>query len=120
MISSEVAESRLPVGSSASRIERLVDQGAGDGDALALAAGELVGLVVHAVAQADPLQRRARPLPPLGAREAGVDQRQLDVVQGVGARQQVEGLEDEADLLVADGRELAGRRAPRRPMPFRM
>ena len=27
---------------------RAVDQGAGDGDALALAAGELVGLVVHA------------------------------------------------------------------------
>ena len=35
-------------------------------------------------------------------RNAGVDQRQLDVVQGGGAGQQVEGLEDEADFLVAD------------------
>jgi hypothetical protein len=34
--------------------------------------------------------------------DAGVDQGQLDVVQRVGAGQQVEGLEDEADLAVAD------------------
>ena len=81
----------------------LVDQGAGDRHALALAARELVGLVVHAVARAPPSPARAaRPLAPLAARHAGVDQRQLDVVQRVGAGQQVEGLEDEADLLVAD------------------
>ncbi len=86
---------------------RVVDQRAGDGHALALAAGELVGLVVHALAEPDPLQGAARPFPALAARHAGVDQRQLDVLQRVGARQQVEGLEDEADLLVADGRELA-------------
>ena len=41
------------------------------------------------------------------ALHAGVDQRQLDVVQRVGARQQIERLEDEADLLVAHPRELA-------------
>jgi hypothetical protein len=34
--------------------------------------------------------------------DAGVDQRQLDVLEHVGARDEVEGLEDEADLLVAD------------------
>jgi hypothetical protein len=62
--------------------------------------------VVHALAEADPLERPARPLAALAARQAGVDQRQLDVVQRVGARQQVEGLEDEADLLVADAGEL--------------
>ena len=45
MISSPVCESRLPVGSSARMMDGLVDQGARDGDALALAAGELVGLV---------------------------------------------------------------------------
>ena len=39
-------------------------------------------------------------------RDAGVDQRQLDVVQRGGARQQVERLKDEADLLVADARQL--------------
>ena len=32
---------------------RFVHERAGDGDALALAAGEFVGLVVHAVAEAD-------------------------------------------------------------------
>ena len=35
-----------------------------------------------------------------------VDERQLDVVQGSGAGEQVEGLEDEADFLVADAGEL--------------
>ena len=34
----------------------VIDQGAGDGDALALSAGELVGLVVHARAEADGLE----------------------------------------------------------------
>ena len=54
------ALSRLPVGSSArisagSRHER-----AGDGDALLLAAGELARLVVHAVAEAQALERGRR------------------------------------------------------------
>ena len=39
-------------------------------------------------------------------RHAGIHQRQFDVVQRAGARQQVEGLEDEADLFVADARQL--------------
>ena len=64
MISSLVVLSRLPVGSSARRIDGLVDQRARDGDALPLAARQLVGAVVHAVAQAHPLERRA------GARRA--------------------------------------------------
>ena len=41
-----------------------------------------------------------------GGGGAVVDERQLDVVQRGGAGQQVEGLEDEADLLVADAGEL--------------
>jgi hypothetical protein len=44
------------VGSSARMMEGVVDQGAGDGDALALAAGELVGLVHHAGAEVDGLE----------------------------------------------------------------
>ncbi|NUP94540.1 MAG: hypothetical protein HUU28_00105, partial [Planctomycetaceae bacterium] len=39
---------------------------------------------------------------PVVRRDAGVDQRQLDVGQRGGARQEIEGLEDEADLAVAD------------------
>ena len=86
MISSLVALSRLPVGSSARRMLGSVDQRPGDRDPLALAARQLVGPVVHPVGQADPLQRRRGALPPLAAPDAGVDQRQLDVVQRGGAR----------------------------------
>ena len=60
MISSPVLESRLPVGSSARMMDGRIDQGAGDGHALALAAGHFVGLVVDAVGQADAGQRLQR------------------------------------------------------------
>ena len=106
MISMPVLESRLPVGSSARMMEGLIDQGAGDGDALALAAGELVGLVIHAAFEAHVGQRFLGALDACGGRRAVVDQGQLDVVQRGGAGQQVEGLEDEADFLVADARQL--------------
>ena len=116
MISSPVCESRLPVGSSASRIDGARHQRAGDRHALALAARQLVGLVVHAVGRGRPARapRCARSRrSSLG--DAGVDQRQLHVVQRVGARQQVEGLEDEADLAVADARPARRRSSARRP-----
>jgi hypothetical protein len=83
----------------------LVDQGAGDGDALALAAGELVGLVHHAGAEVDGLEDGLGAGDALGGGGAVVDEGQLDVVQRGGAGEQVEGLEDEADLLVADAGE---------------
>jgi hypothetical protein len=83
-----------------------VDQGAGDGNALALTTGELVGLVVHARLEADVGERLLGALDALGRRSAVVDEGQLDVVEGCGAGQQVEGLEDEANLLVADAGEL--------------
>ena len=80
----------------------LVDQSAGDGHALALSAGEFVGLVVHAVGQADRSQCGLGALGALFGWNAAVDQRQLHVVQRSGTGQQIEGLEDEADFLVAD------------------
>ena len=58
-----------------------VDEGAGDGDALALAAGELVGLVHHAGAEVDGLEHGLGALGALGGGRAVVDQGQLDVVQ---------------------------------------
>ena len=97
MISSRVSSSRLPVGSSASRTLGLLDQGAGDGDALLLAAGQLGGQVPGPVAQADLGQRPASALPPLARRHAERDQRGLDVLLGGQGRDEVEGLEDEAD-----------------------
>ncbi len=81
---------------------RLGDQRAGDGDALLLAARQLVGVVLQPVAQPDGFQRLAGPLTPLARTHAGVDQRLLDVVDGRRAAQQVERLEDEADFPVAN------------------
>ena len=53
----------------------LAHERAGDGDALALAAGELVRLVVHAVREPDRRERRLGRLAPLAARQAAVDER---------------------------------------------
>src|ERR1017187_2170328 len=85
---------------------RVVDERAGDRDALALAAGKLVRLVVHAGFQIDLAHGYFGALQALGAGHAGVDQGKFHVVQRGGAGQQVEGLEDEADLPVADARQL--------------
>ena len=63
-------------------------------------------LVYAGVSSRDRLERAARPLQPIAGRHARVDQWQFDVVERGGARQQVEGLEDEADLAVAHGGEL--------------
>ena len=89
---------------------RLVDQRPRDGDALLLAARQLVGIVIHALAEPDDLQDFLGPLVALGGLHlvlaAVVEQRQLDVVERRRPRQQVEALEDEADLAVAHDREL--------------
>src|SRR5436190_1890166 len=89
---------------------RLVDQRARDGDALLLAARQLVGIVIHALAEADDLEDlfgAAMPLGGLHLRRPGVvEQQQLDVVERRRPRQQVEALEHEADLLVPDDGEL--------------
>ena len=82
----------------------VVDEGAGDGDALLLAAGELVGVVVGAGCEADGLEGLE------GAGAAGfggvavalVEEGEFDVFEGGGAGEEVEALEDESDFLVAD------------------
>jgi len=83
-----------------------VDQRARDRHPLALSARQLVGPVLDAIREPDQRQRLARAAPALLVLDPGVDQRQLDVVERVGARQQVEGLEHEADLVVAHPRQL--------------
>ena len=86
-----VAEQQIGVG----------DDGAGDGDALLLAAGELAGEVVEAVAEADELERGGGVFDALALLEVGELQRQFDVFEGGQHRDQVERLEDEADVVVA-------------------
>jgi hypothetical protein len=84
------------------------DERAGDGDPLLLPAGELIGVMMHPAAEADPQERLGRARAPLATAHAGVEQRQLDVLERAGAGQQVEALEDEPERFVADLRELVG------------
>ena len=58
--------------------------------------------MLHAVAESHALERVRGLVAPLPGRHPRVDQRQLDVVQRVRPGEQVERLEDEPDLLVAD------------------
>jgi len=78
-------------------------EGAGNGDALLLTAGELGGIVAHAMGHVDALKRVLDTVLALACRHAGaIGQRQLDVLVDGEVADQVEALEDEADLLVAD------------------
>src|SRR3954464_8887995 len=77
---------------------RVVDEGAGDGDALLLATGELVGVAVELGRQADQAQGLRHLLANFGA--AGADHLQGigDVVVDRAVGQQLEVLEDGADV----------------------
>src|SRR5437762_532346 len=84
---------------------RIVDERAGDRDALLLAARELARLMVLTVGERQGGEAR----PGAGAAVAGghtrVEQGQLDVLEGGRPGEEVELLEDEADLRVPDPRE---------------
>ena len=83
---------------------RLRDQRAGDRDALLLAARELGRTVAAAILEADRLDQLVAPgLVRVLARDR---QRQRDVLLGAQHRQQVEELEDEADVLAAELRQV--------------
>jgi len=85
---------------------RVIDQRASDRDALPLAAGELVGFMEHAVAEADVFEGVAGTFEARRLAQTGVNERKLDVVQRIGAWQQIERLENETNLAVADLGEL--------------
>ena len=89
---------------------RAPDERARDRDALLLAARELARQVALAVAEPDLAERGARALALLGRGDAPVDERQLDVLERARPRDQVEALEDEPDLAVAERRR--ARRGP--------
>ena len=81
----------------------VVDEGAGDGDALHLAAGKLAGLFVHVLAKPDALERLDGALRRSARYDAGKREGQLDVCQNGLVRDKVVGLEHEADAVVAVG-----------------
>src|SRR5690606_21057216 len=77
---------------------RIAGERAGDGDALLLAAGKLRRVVMLAALQPDLGQRLGGAGGAFGAAHALVDQRKLDVFLCRGAREEVEALEDEAEV----------------------
>ena len=87
---------------------RLIDQRARNRDALLLPARQLIRMMVRALAEAHRFQRGHGARVPLGRfhRLVRVEQRQLDVIERRGARQQVEPLKHEPDLVVAHFGEL--------------
>ena len=83
------------------KIARLHDDGPADGDALALAARELVGAMVEAGLEPHRLQDRRGAVAPRARRFARQHERQLDVLERRQPRDQVKELKDEADVLLA-------------------
>src|SRR4026208_128295 len=84
----------------------MIHERASDRDALSLTARELVGFVSHALSQVYGLERLLRHFMSLRRADATVNQRQFDVVQRRSAREQIEGLKNETDFLVANACEL--------------
>ena len=86
----------------------IVGQGAGDGDALLLAARELGRLMVVSVAEADDIQKLHAACDPVVGGCSGEDSRQGNILQGRHNRNQVEGLEDIADRMAPQVGQLSG------------
>ena len=91
---------------------RVVDERARDRHALLLAAGELGGLVRLAMRESDLGETRLGLLARVGVAVPRIEEGQRHIVERARPRQQIEGLEDEADLGVAVGGELVGARPP--------
>ncbi len=81
---------------------RVVDEGARDRRALALAARELRRPVVQPVAELDGLEELPAASLALLARDAPVEEGEVDVLEHGELRDEVEGLEDEAEVPVPD------------------
>ena len=82
------------------------DKRARDADALLLSAGHLVGKVIHAVLQSHAAEHLSRLQQPRLGRHALEHQRHGHVLRRRQLRQQVVGLEHEADVLLPKRREL--------------
>ena len=81
----------------------VVDEGAGDRDALHLAAGELARALVHVVCEAHAREGVQGAPAALGAAHPRERERELDVGEDGLVRDEVVALEDEADAVVAVG-----------------
>jgi len=107
-MASPVAESRLPVGSSARRILGRLTRAAGDGDALLFAAGKFRGAMAEAMREANAFEGFANAGGALGAVDFSEAKREFDVFLEGHAREKVEGLKDHADGVAAVAGETEG------------
>ena len=104
-MSVEVLESRFPVGSSASRIAGLFINDRAMATRCCCPPESWFELTALAALEAQQLQRGARTRITLG-HVAGIKERQLDVLNRAGPREQVEALEDESDAPAPNRRQL--------------
>jgi len=88
---------------------RVIDEGAGDGNALLFAAGEFGGAMAEAVREANALKGFADAGGAFGAIDFGEAEREFDVFFEGHAREEIEGLEDHADGVAAVAGEFDGR-----------
>jgi hypothetical protein len=91
------------VGEQDGRIDR---ESPGDGDALALAAGKLVGEMIEAEAELNEIEQLGGTAFHLLLRPAAEVQRESHIFYAGQARKQVEKLEDEADFVAAEARQI--------------
>ena len=100
MISTPVRVSSAPGRLVRQQDRGIVDQRAGDGDALTLAAGKLRRDMAGAIGETDGGEHLGRPGATFGDGRAGIDQRQRDIVERGHSGQQIE-VGHEADLAHA-------------------
>ncbi len=100
MISLAWLECRLPVGSSANKQRRLVNDRACDAHQLLLSAGKLVGIEVFLGDDLKVVEGFGDHALPLAARDVFVRQRKVDVLLHSQVVKQVIALEDHADLAL--------------------
>jgi hypothetical protein len=74
--------------------------------ALLLTAGQLAGCIALAITEAENPERRPCALVSARPARGRIKQRQRDVLDGAGARQQIKALEHEAEPLAADPRQV--------------
>ena len=108
MISSPVALSRLPVGSSASRIVGRLTRARARAARCCSPPESSLGRCVRRAPRRDAIDGFADAGGALAAIDFGEAQRKLDVFFERHAREQIEGLEDDADGLAAMARQFSG------------
>ena len=120
MIPTEVSGSRFPVGSSQTSSGGWLTNGARDRDALLLAAGELVGQRVHLVREPDHVHDLGHLAADRRRRLALHLERVGDVLGGGAVRQQLEVLEDAADVAAQHAARSSARRRVRSRPPTKI